>query len=812
MRIGFVWGPAADAGPRFIRMAFVAAALLTAPVPAVAADWIPPRSVTAVLPGATLAPSSTNGLQMTVRANGAAADLFWTASFSGEYPAIVTPASGALMIGANGIATVPFTVTLSDTAHGIGFLSVDLRYQVGGGRAVKVTGSILAAILGLPEVKPLSGAWVAPAGTSGTVGFQIHSRISSSDLLDLAVSSVDPDPNNFGALFNVSAFDTSVTVPGNGTVTLFVPATIAANAYGGNLNEIRFTANGAAGTSIAMVHAIVSAPQSGSLPTSLVPVGLTPLDGPASGRDGAVSLPARGYRLIPNGLSGVRVMREVSTDSIGLLDSDGNGVDDRVLGTIRIPAYAAALAVIPAFVTAAGETLDVGLVAAGRGGLMLLDLRTIEDPAFGTWEDFFDVDGNGIDDRILRIVPLSGFATDVAWFRSPSGRTVALVADADSGSAPVSATYDPVQVVAGTGQGVVAIDVGAALDFVANPPFAAGALQTPGSVLDLELRGGTSPDLAIADGASGVSVYSLSASGGVPATVTFTSRGTAPLSTAWGAPYARDLTWISNTKDSSYVAVAASAGGMQILRVPPAGGGSPSVVLTQQTLAPAIGIAGSWTGTLAVAQGVGGVGLLRAPGSGFLNQIAPAAASPYTAPVTLGRGAAWGATGTALEVASHQTPSGIATALVFHQTTGPIPELLVSDDARLLVLRPGTAPITAVDIEPKSPPPRRVSLWVAPNPVERSAMFEVRQGDSGRATAAVGSNARHGPVRIEIYDVHGRLVRRLAVPSAGSLARLRVAWDGKDDLRRPVGSGRYWARVTGPPGGATAVARFVVVR
>ena len=814
MHIEPVGGPAAAAGPRFIRALGIAAVLVLANVPALASDWIPPRPVTAVLPGATLAPNSTHVLQMAVRANGAPADLFWTASFSGEYPSIVTPSSGNLSIAAGGVATVNFTVTLSDTAHGTGFLSVDLRYQASGGRAAKAVGTVLAAILGLPEVKPVPPSLIAPAGTSGFMTYQLHSTIGSSDLLDLAVSRVNPDANNFGALFAVSPFDTTVTLPAHGTLTLSVPATLAANAYPGNLNEIRFTTNTLSGTAIAAANAIVSAPQAGSLPTALVPVGLTPLDGPAAGRDGSVFLPARGYRLFATGPNGVRAMRDVSTDSIGLLDSDGNGVDDRVLGTIRIPAYAAALAVIPGFVTAAGETLDVGLLAAGRGGLMLLDLRTVEDPTFGAWEDFFDIDANGIDDRILRSIPVSGFATDVGWFRTPSGRSVALVAAADSGSVPVASSYDPAITVAGTGQGVVAIDVGAALDFIGNPPFAAGSVATPGSALDLELRGGASPDLAVADGAAGVSVYGLTASGAIPATVTFTARGAVALSNAWGTPYARDLAWISNTKDSVYVAVAASAGGLQIVRVPAAGGGSPTLVFTQQTLAPAIGLAGTWIGTLAVAEGTGGVGLLRAPGAGFLDRIAAAAAAPFTAPVSLARGAVWSATGAALEVSSHQTPSGNASALSFEQT--PIPDLLVSDGPRLLVLRTGSAPITAVDVPSTPPAAHRVRLAVAPNPVERTAVFEVRSewilDGSGTGSRAASVGPPLGPLRLDIFDVQGRLVRRLTLAPGAAPSSARLAWDGRDDAKRRVASGRYWARVTQVAGAGTAVARFLVLR
>src|SRR5262249_5419417 len=244
----------------------------------------------------------------------------------------------------------------------------------------------------------------------------------------------------------------------------------------------------------AVGHALVNPAQTANLPTVLIPAGLTPVDNPVAGRDGPALLATRGYLLVPSGLSGVGVMRASATDSIGVVDSDADGVEDRWIGNIHIPAFAAAIDVIPGFVSPLGDTLDVGLLAAGHAGLMLLDLRVLEDPPFGTWSDFFDTDGNGIDDRILRTIPLSGFATVVATFRTASGRLVGMVADADTGSVPVSSMFNPAAVVAGTGQGVVAIDVAAALDTLSNPPYGAGVLPTPGNALDLELRGGSSPD------------------------------------------------------------------------------------------------------------------------------------------------------------------------------------------------------------------------------------------------------------------------------------------------------------------------------
>ena len=818
MRIRFLGGPAAHAGPRFFRTACIALALVFAlkSTPAAAFDWIPPRPVTAYLPSATLAPASTHVLQLVVIASGAPANVFWSASFSGAFPANVAPTAGFLSIPAGGSQTVDLTVTLPDTADGSGFLSVELTHQAGGGRAAKAVGGVYAATLGMPEVEPVPGSWRALAGTSGAMSYQVHSLTGVAEIVDLGVSRSNPDANNAGAIFAGSFTDTLRNLPAGGTITVTAPTTLASNAYAGNLNSIQLNVSSAGGTSVGDGQAIVSAPQPGSLPTALVPAGLVPFDATVAGRDGSASLPARAYRLIPSGLNGVRVMREVSIDSIGMVDTNGDGVDDRLLGTIRIPAFAAALAVIPGFVSAAGDTLDLGLLAAGRAGLLLLDLRVLEDPSFGTWEDFFDVDGNGIDDRILRTIPLSGFATDVAWIRAPSGRPVALVADADSGSVPVSTAYNPALTVAGTGQGVVAIDVAAALDSIANPPFAAGSLATPGSTLDLEVRGGPAADLVVADGAAGASVYRLSVSNGLPATVTFTPRGAVPLSSAWGTPYARDLAWVSNSLESTYVAVAAAAGGVQIVRVPTSIGTAPSLVLSQQTLASAIGIAGAWTGTLGVAEGAGGVALMRAPGAAFLDRVAPAAGPPYTAPVVLGRGVSWAATGSALEVASHQSITANASALCFEATSGPIPDLLVSDGARLLSLRPGTAPITAVAVEPTPPRPYRVTLRVTPNPMEGGGEFLVRSEwnasgfSSGTRTAAAGPAL--GPVRIEIYDVQGRLVRRLldATQGAASIARLR--WDGRDEEGRRLSSGRYWARATRLFGSDTGTTPVLMLR
>jgi flagellar hook assembly protein FlgD len=51
-----------------------------------------------------------------------------------------------------------------------------------------------------------------------------------------------------------------------------------------------------------------------------------------------------------------------------------------------------------------------------------------------------------------------------------------------------------------------------------------------------------------------------------------------------------------------------------------------------------------------------------------------------------------------------------------------------------------------------------------------------------------------GATRVEVYDIQGRLVKRLvnAWLPAGNHA---VTWDGTNDQGRPVGSGVYFSRI-----------------
>jgi hypothetical protein len=270
----------------------------------------------------------------------------------------------------------------------------------------------------------------------------------------------------------------------------------------------------------------------------------------------------------------------------------------------------------------------------------------------------------------------------------------------------------------------------------------------------------------------------------------------------WGAALARDLAWVANTGDSAYVAVATGAGGVQFVRAP-RGGQPPALVLVQQTVAPAVGLASAWTGTLGVAMAGGGVSLLRAPGASELDKIQPGAPAPYTQPVNLSRVQSWGASG-GLERALHVSWATSATSLRFRDTPGFLPDLVASDGARLLVLRSGTAAISGVVVA-AAPAPAVPALRVAPNPSAGAVWLE-----ASRSAVALGgaSGSVGGAIRIVITDVRGRLVRTLRAEGDAT----RVRWDSRDDRGRPAASGRYWARLLVPGNVRMPAASITILR
>jgi hypothetical protein len=805
--------------PGWTRTPLLLAALLVWAFPATAGtDWIPPRPVSLVAPSVTLSPGQPRLLAFTLRANRVPANLSWSLTLSGPGPAsftpTVVPSSGTVSLAADQTVSVPITVTVPGTAPvpSTGFITFNVAYATGGKAASSVTAMVRAATGGRPEFYPAPDVAAAPAGGPNTVTYTLHSTIGTSEQFNIGVTRTNPDPTNSANLIPYTAPATPVTLPGAGTVTVSIPTFIPGNAFPGNLAQFRVTANSVTdltkGQSDAIGFSFASSADPDSLPAAFYPAGLVTQEQVAAGRDGLTPLPGRGLLLVPSGNLGVQVVSDSVMDQVGPLDLDNNTLDDRVDGRIRPPSYSASIAVVPGFVnTTTNDILDLGLLAAGRGGLMLIDLRDLIDPPSILWEDWWDLDGNGIDDRILRRLPIPGFATDVQWFRSAEGRVIALVAAADTGSVPTAVGYNPGLTVPGTGAGVVAIDVQAALDSLDGVPFMAGTLPTAGNVLDLEIRGGPDPELAVADGANGVSFVGLTATG-APATVAFTSLGDVALDATYGTPHARDLAWVPISGDSVYLAVAAGPGGVQIIKDPH--GGTPFLALVQRVEAPAIGIASSLFGYLGVAMGTSGATLLRLPLPTELDQIDPLGTSPYQAPVLLGLGTSW-TEGRPLRSGIEGSFSSSTTALVFRDFTGgaTAPDLLCADGPRTLLVRSGTAGVLGVgDPRPPAWTPG-LELRVAPNPMRDRAEFRVLGGWPMASAIAPGQ-----PVDFSIVDLQGRLVRRLSASSLASASQgvlASVRWDGLDQGGRPAAPGRYWVRAA-QRGGWTTRAGFLRLR
>jgi hypothetical protein len=784
-----------SAGPcrsRLRRVAATAWALIGVAGPVQAGqDWFPPRPVSLVVPSVTLAPGQPRAIDLLVRANGAPANLRWTATPAGDFLAILSATQGTVSLAADQIAAIPITVTVPAGVTGLasGFITVRLFYEPGGGTAAPLqVAMIRAATLGRPQMYPLPSTSIPVAGGPASVTYELRSTIATDEVFHLtATPPQNPDENNAGLAFPYWNPTTPRTLPALGTIQVSVPIHPPGVAYPGNLNSFRLEATSDSDDekfADAKGHAFLSAADPDSVPATFHPVGVVPQEQVAAGRDGPARIPGRDLWLVPSGWLGLRVLHDSALSQVGKLDRDANGLDDRLVGNIRIPAYAAAVTLVPGFVNGAQEVLDLGLLAAGKAGLMLLDLRDIFEPRIGSWEDFYDLDANGIDDRILRMIPIAGFATDVEWFRTPEGRVVALVAAADTGSTPVGVQYNAALTTPGSGAGVVAVDVLAALDSLPGVPFMAGEHATPGTALDLEIRGGSQPDLAVADGAGGLALFGLTATGS-PAVVSFAAQASVTLDGAWGNPYARDIAWVANSDDSLYLAVAAASGGVQLLRTTP-GGGPAFLALTQQIDGVAIALATTRTGLVAAAMGAAGATMLRLPSRGELDQIAPGAPDPYQAPVVLGLGASW-TEGRPLSAGYHGTLSSSITALRFKPPAdGTIPDLLCADGSRTLVLRPGAAALVGVAETGTSGPKPLVQLSVTPNPFRDRVLLQV-QGDPipvGDMKAA----------EFAILDLQGRLVRRLpATPRPGQVGVHAAAfWDGRDLAGVRATPGRFW--------------------
>jgi hypothetical protein len=778
-------------------------------------DWLPPKPVSLVGPNVTLALGQPRTVEFLVRANGAPAALRWTATPSGQFIPILGSTTGTLSLAADQTVTVPLTITVPSTAPApsSGFVTIKLTYDTpGGGQACSsVSMMIRAATGGRPEFYPVPSTLQTAAGQAATLVYQLKSTITSSEQFTIQVTQrLNPDENNTPYLVPYALPASPVTLPALGTLNVSVPIYMPAPMFPGNLNTFAVSATNfdLSKLSDARASAFATSADPDSAPAGFFARGTVPQEQPAATRDGPVLLPGRGFWLVPSGNFGVRVVKDTVLEQVGKIDLDNDGLDDRLDGRIRPPTFSASIAVVPGYVnTTTQDLLDLGLLAAGRGGLMLVDLRDIVDPVVGDWSDFYDLDGDGIDDRILRRLPVGGFATDVDWFRNADGRVIALVATADTGSVPTSVGYNPAATTPGTGAGIVAIDVQAALDSLPDVPYLAGSRPTPGNVLDLELRGGPDPDLAAAAGSGGVDVYSLSATG-TPATVTFTPLGHVDLDATWGAPVARDLAWIANAGDSLYLSVAAGAAGVQVIRVPH--GAPPALVLSQRVDAPAIGVASSAFGYVAAALGTTGATLLRLPVTPELDQVDPLAAPPYTAPVVLGIGAPW-TEGRPLKQGLFGAFSSSTTALRFRDYLGgaTAPDLICADGTRTVMIRSAQAGVLDVRDPARRIATPGVRVTVAPNPAHGQVEFRVLAD-----WALAGELAPHQPIEFSILDVQGRVTRRWSaeVPGSGVSGLLaRSSWDGHDQSGQPAAAGRYWVRAS-QRGGWSARAGFLLLR
>ena len=92
---------------------------------------------------------------------------------------------------------------------------------------------------------------------------------------------------------------------------------------------------------------------------------------------------------------------------------------------------------------------------------------------------------------------------------------------------------------------------------------------------------------------------------------------------------------------------------------------------------------------------------------------------------------------------------------------------------------------------------------------EPGLTLQVASNPGGAETLIAFTLPGEGSVRLDIYDVSGRRVRKLARGSLGEGEHV-ASWDGRDSRGRPVAGGVYFVRVEA--GGASATGKAVLLR
>lgn len=113
------------------------------------------------------------------------------------------------------------------------------------------------------------------------------------------------------------------------------------------------------------------------------------------------------------------------------------------------------------------------------------------------------------------------------------------------------------------------------------------------------------------------------------------------------------------------------------------------------------------------------------------------------------------------------------------------------------MLKASGLPPAVPGVDPTGAPTRYTLHQNVPNPLNPSTVIRYDVPSDG------------GKVTLEIFDVSGRLVRRL-VDGQETPGRKSVAWDGRDERGKSVASAVYYYRLQAP--GYEKILKMMVVK
>ncbi|MCK4233327.1 hypothetical protein KAX75_02795 [candidate division WOR-3 bacterium] len=113
------------------------------------------------------------------------------------------------------------------------------------------------------------------------------------------------------------------------------------------------------------------------------------------------------------------------------------------------------------------------------------------------------------------------------------------------------------------------------------------------------------------------------------------------------------------------------------------------------------------------------------------------------------------------------------------------------------VVKTAPDPVGVEEKQDPRPPVVNIRLLFHPNPFTSEVRIQTTEDRKGNSDICFPTSDLY----LEIYDVSGRLVKKLSLPTAYSVLPTGGTWDGRDEKGKELQSGIYFLKLNGKPAG-----------